>query len=305
MNIAHFDVDKEIDSYITGKKYEDSLQDLSERHSFESIEGITIKSVSNATKETLKRFPKLKLLITRTVGTDHIDLDYCKAHHIAVYHIEDYGSFNIAEHMFALLLTGTRNIIHSQKDINQGVFSYKSHLGVALKGKTLGVVGTGKIGIEVIKRAIAFEMHIVAYDVFKNEKAAQEYGFDYIPLDELARISDIITLHAPLLESTKHMINEELINTMKDEVILINTARGGLIDTDALIKKAEKFRWIGLDVLEDEQHFSKEHLLLTLPNVVITPHIAFFSDESVKKIAEETKKLVENFKNEIKEGRVV
>lgn len=305
MRIIHFDVDTELNSYLQGEKREESLQDVSISTDFKDIEGITIKSVSNATKETLKRFSKLKLLITRTVGVDHIDLDYCKAQNIAVYHIEDYGSFNIAEHVFALLLTGTRNIIHSQKDINKGIFSYKSHLGVALKGKTLGVVGTGKIGLEVIKRAIAFEMNIVAYDVFQNEKAAKEFNFKYISLEELAKTADIITLHAPLLDSTKHMINEALIQKMKDDVILINTARGGLIDTDALIKKAEKFRWIGLDVLEDEQHFSKEHPLINIPNVVITPHIAFFSDESVKKIAEETKKLVENFEKGMESGRVV
>ena len=305
MRIIHFDVDTELNTYLQGEKREGSLQNVPISTDFKDIEGITIKSVSNATKETLKRFPNLQLLITRTVGVDHIDLDYCKAYNIAVYHIEDYGSFNIAEHMFALLLTGTRNIIHSQKDINQGIFSYKSHLGVALKGKTLGVVGTGKIGLEVIKRAIVFGMNIVAYDVFQNQKAAKEFNFRYISLEELAETADIITLHAPLLESTKHMINENIIKKMKHDVILINTARGALVNTEALINNIEKFRWVGLDVLEDEQHFSKEHPLIKLPNVVITPHIAFYSDESVKKIAQETKKLVENFETGKGEGRVV
>jgi lactate dehydrogenase-like 2-hydroxyacid dehydrogenase len=165
-------------------------------------------------------------------------------------------------------------------------------MGVALKGKTLGVVGTGKIGLEVIKRANVFGMKVVAFDVFKNEQAAKELGFKYISLEDLASQSHIITLHAPLLDSTKHMINTHIIQKMKEGVILINTARGALIDTKALVNQSTKFRWIGLDVIENEDHFSKENPLLKLSNVIITPHIAFFSDESIKKIAEETERII-------------
>jgi D-lactate dehydrogenase len=305
MKIVHFDVDSELDKYLQGEKYSYSLQEIKDQNKFADAEVLTIKLQSEAKANDLEKFPKLKLFITRTVGTDHIDLEYCKEKGIAVYHIVDYGSFNIAEHVFALLLSGTRNILHSQKEIQNGVFSYNNHLGIALKGKTIGIVGTGKIGLETIKRAKGFEMEVVAYDVFKNEKAAKELGFPYLSLEDLAATSDIISLHAPLLESTKHMVNEKILKNMKQGAILINTARGGLIDTNALVNHIEKFRWVGLDVLEDEQEFSKNHSLLKFSNVVITPHIAFFSDASTKRIAEETLRLIKNFEEGNIEGRVV
>jgi lactate dehydrogenase-like 2-hydroxyacid dehydrogenase len=305
MKIVHFDVDAELNKYLEGEKYPYTLQDIPDIQQFRAVEAISVKTGSRVTKANLSGFPDLKLLITRTVGVDHIDLEYCKEKGIAVYHVVDYGSFNIAEHAFALLLNGSRNILDSQKDIKAGIFSYKSHLGIALKGKRIGIVGTGKIGLEMIKRAKGFEMDVVAYDVFKNEKASKEMGFEYVELAELARSSDVISLHAPLLESTKHIINEDIINQMKKGVLFINTARGGLVDTEALIKHVDTFRFIGLDVLEGEESFSKDHPFLKYSHVVITPHMAFYSDASVQKIAEETVKLLSSFEKGDTEGRVV
>ena len=299
MKIIHFDVDTELNKYFDGEKYPYTLQEITDKKKFSEVECITIKSFSYINKKTLVFFPKLKLIVTRTVGMDHIDLDYCKKMGIVVNNILDYGSFNIAEHAFALLLSGTRNIINSQKEIQKGIFSYTNYLGISLKNKRIGVVGTGKIGLEVIKRAKGFEMEVVAYDVYKNEKAAKKLDFPYITLEELAKTSDVITLHAPLLDSTKHMINKKIIRLMKKGVILINTARGGLIDTRALVNEIKKFRWVGLDVLEDEEKFTKKHPLLTFDNVVITPHIAFYSDASVKKIAEETEKIIYDYLHKI------
>ena len=299
MKIIHFDVDTELNKYFDGEKYPYTLQEITDKKKFSEVECITIKSFSYINKKTLVFFPKLKLIVTRTVGMDHIDLDYCKKMGIVVNNILDYGSLNIAEHAFALLLSGTRNIINSQKEIQKGIFSYTNYLGISLKNKRIGVVGTGKIGLEVIKRAKGFEMEVVAYDVYKNEKAAKKLDFPYITLEELAKTSDVITLHAPLLDSTKHMINKKIIRLMKKGVILINTARGGLIDTRALVNEIKKFRWVGLDVLEDEEKFTKKHPLLTFDNVVITPHIAFYSDASVKKIAEETEKIIYDFLHKI------
>lgn len=304
MQIIHFDVDKNLSKYLNGTKYEYSLQDYVE-DDISQIEAVSIKLASQADKTTLARFSNLKVLITRTVGTDHIDLDYCRVSEIAVYRIADYGSFNIAEHAFALLLAGARNIISSQNEIRNGIFSYAHHLGVSLKAKTLGVVGTGRIGLEMIKRAKCFEMNVIAFDVSQNKQAQKELDFEYVNLEDLALGSDIITLHAPLLDETYHMINADIIEKMKEGTILINTARGGLIDTKAMIRSISKFRFIGLDVLEDEQVFTKFHPLLEYPNVVITPHIAFYSDASVKKIAEETMRFFDNFEKNDKEGRVV
>jgi D-lactate dehydrogenase len=305
MKIVHFDVDEELNKLLDGEKYPYPLQKITDFQKFADVEGITVKTGSSLGPSMLSHFPELKLLVTRTVGTDHIDLEYCRTKGIAVYHVEDYGSFNIAEHAFALLLNGSRNILDSQKDIKKGIFTYKSHLSVALKGKTMGIVGTGKIGLEMISRARCFGMEVIAYDVFKNEKAAKELNFQYVDLSELARLSDVISLHAPLLDSTKHMINEDVINQMKKGVILINTARGGLIDTEALIKHIDRFRFVGLDVLEGEESFSKAHPLLKHDHVIITPHMAFYSDASVKKIAEETVKLIAAYGADISTGRVV
>lgn len=303
MHIIHFDVDPELNKYLPGEKKEISLQDCDESLQKET-EAISIKTASQADAKTLSQFPKLKLLITRTVGIDHIDLKYCREKGIAVYHIVDYGSFNIAEHVFALILSGTRNILSTQQEIKAGTFSYNGHMGVALKGKTLGVVGTGRIGLEVIKRAIAFEMKVLAYDVYKNEQAEKELKYTYVEIDELLTESDIISLHAPLLDSTRHIISNDAIRKMKNGVVLINTARGELIDTEALIKNISKFRLVGLDVLEDEKEFNQKNPLLGYENVIITPHIAFYSDASVKKIAEETIRLLENFEKGSAAGRV-
>ncbi|MDA1316954.1 MAG: NAD(P)-dependent oxidoreductase, partial [bacterium] len=281
MHPIHFDVDEHLKKYLKGATRETSIQQLNNAEDYSKIEAISIKTGATANASTLAQFTNLKLLVTRTVGTDHIDMDYCKERGIEVKNILDYGSFNIAEHVFALLLSGTRNIISTQKEIHEGKFSFKGHLGLALEGKTLGVVGTGRIGLEVIRRANAFGMKVLAYDVYKNEEAQKELGYDYVELNDLAARSDIITLHAPLLDSTHHMINASIIELMKEEVVLINTARGELIDTDALISNIKKFRWIGLDVLEGERSFSTSHPLLTFDNVVITPHLAFYSDASV------------------------
>lgn len=303
MNIIHFDVDHELSRYLSGTKIESSIEHVEDKN-FKEAEAISIKTGSQADRTALSQFSNLKLLITRTVGTDHVDIEYCREKGIAVYHIVDYGSFNIAEHVFALLLAGTRNILSTQQEIREGKFTYSGHMGVALKGKTLGVVGTGRIGLEVIKRANAFEMKVLAYDVFKNEKAREELGYTYVELGELIKQSDIVSLHTPLLESTRHMINELTISQMKEHVILINTARGELIDTQALVKHIDKFRLIGLDVLEGEKKFDRSHPLLSHQNVIITPHTAFYSDASVKKIAEETMRLLMNYENGSSDGRV-
>lgn len=295
MKIVHFDVDNELKKYLKGEVYSYPLHEHLHTKDKSRIDGITIKTGSNANAKILSQFHSLKLLITRTVGTDHIDLEYCRENGIEVKNIVDYGAFNIAEHVFALLLSGTKNILATQSEIRSGKFTYKGHLGVALKKKTLGVVGTGRIGLEVIKRANAFEMTVIAHDVYKNEEARKELGYSYVGIEELAQKSDVITLHAPLLASTRHMIDASIIEKMKEGVVLINTARGELIDTDALVKNILKFHWVGLDVLEGEKSFSKDHPLLQFDNIVITPHVAFYSDASVKKIAEETMRLIKEY----------
>lgn len=298
MHIIHFDIDEEVGKYLKGNKTTNSILSFQDEALCAEAECISIGHMAPINQNTLARFPRLRFFITRSVGMDHIDLAYCKSRGIEVRNIPDYGSFNIAEHAFALLLTGTRNILETQPEIHAGKFTFKGHLAFSLKGKTIGIVGTGRIGLEMIKRAKGFEMEVMAYDVYKNESAQKELGFQYVELDELLFRSDVISLHAPLLESTRHMINADAILKMKDGVVLINTGRGELIDTQALANSIAKFRFVGLDVVEGEKEFSKEHPLLAFKNVLITPHVAFYSDASVRKIGEETMRIIEELEKE-------
>jgi len=301
MRTTHLDVDESISRYLNGQKSNQSITE----YKAAGEECLTIKSSSKVTEETLKKFPKLKLIVTRTVGIDHIKLEECKARQIAVYHIEDYGAFNIAEHTFALLLAGTRNIVNSYTEVKKGIFSYIKWQGITLKDKTIGVIGTGKIGLEVIRLSKAFGMKVVAFDVFRNEKASEELDFKYVSLNNLLKIAHVITLHAPLLESTKHIIDELAIKKMKEGVVLINTARGALIDTEALLKYEDKFSFIGLDVVEFEDKFTSSNRLLKSQKVIITPHIGFFSDASVVNIARQTNNLIVSYIKGDESGRVV
>lgn len=307
MHIIHFDVDTHLQSYISGSCYPFSvdinhIDDIKEK---EHIQALSCKSASYITAEVLKHVPQLKLIITRTVGADHIDLTACKEKHIAVYHIPDYGAHNIAEHAFGLLIAGARCIVKAHNHVHTGTFSYKPFFGTSLKDRTLGVLGTGKIGLELIKRAQAFGMRVIASDKKCNVEKGNALGFACVSLDELLAHADMISLHIPLLPETKHLINEERIMRMKDGVILVNTARGGIIDTQALIKHIKKFKAVCLDVLEDERSFSLNHPLLAYDNVIITPHIGFYTDNALYNIARETAACVKRFEQGGNEGRVV
>ncbi len=305
--VIHFDIDENLKKYFKGNFFSYSVTSLTINRvkDKERVETISIKSQSKIDKTVLNNLPKLKCILTRTVGTDHIDLNQCKKRDIAVYHIPDYGSYNIADHAFGLLLAGARQIIKANSFVHQGKFYYQPFLGTALKGKVLGVVGTGKIGLEMIKRAKSFGLKIIAYDVFKNDQASKELEFTYQPLNNLLKKSDIISFHVPLLDSTYHLISKKEINLMKQGAILINTARGEIINTKSLIENIKKFKAVCLDVLEDEESFSRKNPLLKFDNVIITPHIGFYTDDSIKKIVRETEMNIKRFLKKSRVNRVV
>ncbi len=287
-SIVFLDVDSEDISKVQAK-YPDAAvhgSGITGQALIDACHNADVLSVFIQTKLTadiIAQLPSLKLLCTRSVGYDHIDIDYCAAHGITVCNVPDYGSHVIAEHVFALLLGTMRHIGEGHRRVKEGLFSYQGLRGMALQGKTLGVVGTGKIGRKVVKIAHGFGMKIVAYDVFKVQELCDEFGLAYVELPELLSKSDIITLHAPSLPATKHMINAETIAQMKDGVTLVNTARGSLIDTDALVAALDsgKIRMALLDVLEHEANVETDTRLVHHPKVVTTPHIAFYADDSV------------------------
>lgn len=240
-------------------------------------------------KEVIEKLPKLKLICTRSVGYDHIDLKAAADKGITVCNVPDYGSHVIAEHVFALILGTLRHIGEGDDRVESGEFDYHGLRGIALRGKSIGIIGTGKIGSRVAQIAHGFGMKISAFDLHPNAFLEDLFGVQYVQMDELFAKSDFVTLHVPALKATHHMINAEALKKMKDGVVLINTARGELIDSDALVEalKSGKVSYALLDVLEHEKNFEENKELIDHPNAVTTPHIAFFSDESMRNMYED------------------
>jgi len=202
-----------------------------------STDDVTTLSVfvhSKVTREIIEALPNLKLIATRSTGFNHIDLQAARDHGVQVSNVPFYGENTVAEHAAALLLALSHRIITASEAVQRCFFDPNPYQGFDLEGKTFGVVGTGHIGQHSLKIGRGFGMRLLGYDAFPNEALASELGFEYRSLDDILAESDIITLHAPLLPATQHMLNKDTLAKMKQGVILINTARGELIDTDAL-----------------------------------------------------------------------
>ena len=253
-------------------------------------------------KDTLDKLNEygVKLIALRCAGFNNVDFDNLQ--NIRVVRVPQYSPYAVAEHAIALLLNINRKIYKSYQRVKKYNFSLDGLLGFDLHGKTIGVVGTGKIGKVFIEIMKGFGTNIIAYDLFKDEKAAENLGFEYVTFEELCEKSDIISLHCPLTPETQYIINEKSLSKMKDGVILINCSRGNLINTDDLIDalSSGKIGGVGLDVYENEEDFflkdmsgSYERdknlsLLISMPNVLITSHQAFFTSEALNKIASDT-----------------
>ena len=249
------------------------------------------------TREVFERLPDLKLVVTRSVGYEHIDLEEAARRDIPVCHIPDYGAHMIAEQAFALLLGLGRNVVKgNQRDQNEHLFSDKGLQGIELYGKTLGVVGTGRIGLHCIRIAKGFGMRVIAQDVFENASAARELGFTYLPFEDLLAQSDFVSLNVSLNESTHHLINSESLALMKRGAILVNTARGAVVDTQALVAslRSGHLGGAGLDVLEDERDVYHDFGDL---NVVVTPHLGWYTDGAVARILKITFEVLSSFEH--------
>jgi len=315
--IAFFELEEWEKDYLREKFGQEadisfSLDQLDEENAsnFKDVQAIAIFIYSCITKEVLDKLPNLKFIATMSTGYDHIDVEECKKRGIKVANVPFYGENTVAEHAFALILALSRRIFESVERTERGDFSLEGLRGFDLNNRTLGVIGTGHIGQHVIRMAKGFEMNVIACDPFPNEKAAKELGFDYAKdLNDLLANSDIITLHAPYCKETHHLINKENIGKIKRGAYIINTARGGLIETEALVQAVEEgiVAGAGLDVLEEEimikeekellsKKFNKEemktalenHLLIHHPRVIVTPHNAFNSEEALKRILDTT-----------------
>ena len=279
------------------------------------------------TAEFLAAHPRLRFIATRSTATDHLDLPACQAQGVPVAHVPYHAETSVAEHTFALLLTLARRLREVMLAPQGGPFSYEATRGFELAGKTLGIIGMGHIGQRVARLAQAFEMHVLAHDVERPTDVAAALGYTFVPLAELLAHAEIISLHAPLTAATYHLLNHDTLAQCQPGVLIINTARGGLIDTQALRAALDSGQvgGAGLDVLEDERLMREpaskiiasdivEHLrtdaladeardadrirelenlmlgdaVLARLNVVCTPHVAFNSIEAVERLQQMT-----------------
>lgn len=281
-------------------------------------EVISVFVSSSVTREMINAMPKLRLIACRSTGFDNIDLKAAAERNITVVNVPTYGEETVAEYAFGLLLALTRKLPNILETENEK-FTQPELRGHDLAGKTFGVIGAGHIGISSLQIARGFSMKTLAYDAKPRPELAEKYGFHYADLDTILAESDVISLHAPLLPATQHIINQENLAKMKTTAILVNTARGELVDTNALLQALDSGQLGGaaLDVVEGEAllHYHEETALLRsdtlpadimrhsmeisvlkkMPNVIISPHNAFNTVEAIGRINHTTAKNIIDF----------
>jgi len=321
MKIAVFEADERL---------EESFGELASEHDVRFCEGtlsadnagdhadaevVSPFTYSTLDAEVLDQLPALEMIATRSTGYDHIDVERCTERDIVVSNVPAYGQNTVAEHVFALLLALSHHIVEAANRVQRGEFSAAGLQGFDLAGRVMGVVGTGAIGRHTARIAKGFEMEVVAFDVAPDEEAAGRLGFRYVGIDELLGRSDVVSLHVPGGESTRHLLAAPQFEAMKEGVVVINTSRGEVIDSEALLEalSSGKVAAAGLDVLEEEPAIREEAELLDavvgrehdertlltdcaflrLRNVLITPHSAFHTREAVREIVDTT---VENIR---------
>lgn len=247
----------------------------------DSFDAVSVFVDSEVDREFIELVRPEKVLC-RSSGYDNVDLEAAEEFGVEVCNVPDYGSDTVAEYTFALLLDIAKNI---DEDLGKDPNSDSGLQGFELKGKTLGVIGAGNIGKEVIRRARAFEMEVVAYDPYPDEDAAMELGYSYVGLEELLRVSGFVSINCPLNDSTRHLLSEEEFD-VADGLMLVNTARGAIIDSEALFQalKDGRVKHAALDVVE-EGWFER---LSELENVCFTPHNAYNTREADERIVELT-----------------
>ena len=250
----------------------------------------------------------VKVIALRCAGYNNVDLNAAR-NRIKVVRVPAYSPYAVAEHTLALMLTLNRKTHRAYNRTREGNFALSGLMGFDMHGKTAGIIGTGKIAKILIKTLRSMGMEVLAYDLYPDMDFAAREGIKYVSLDELYSGSDIISLHCPLTKETEYIINDEAISKMKNGVMMINTGRGKLIDTQALIKglKSKKIGSAGLDVYEEESEYFFEDRsnrvmdddvlarLLSFNNVVVTSHQAFFTQEALENIAETTLKNIQDF----------
>jgi len=289
---------------------------------FENTMIISVFINSSVSDSIVSRFKNLRVISTRSTGYDHIDLSSCVGKNIALINVEAYGSIAVAQFTFAMILMLVRNLFLAVTTQKNAIISTDNLTGRDLNSLTLGIVGTGQVGAGVCKIAHGFGMRILAHDMRTKNELEETYGVEYVSLEALLKNSDVITLHIPYTKENYHMFSKEQFEQIKDGAYFINVARGELVDNEALLEavKSSKFKGVALDVIACHQDSKagkeKSSLycietseaikeLAKLPNVLITPHMAYDTQEAVNYILKETFRGLSDFVKGGREYRVL
>lgn len=273
-----------------------SREELLER--VKDADVLVVRSATKVTREVIEAGEKLKIIARAGVGLDNIDVAAAKEKGIQVVNAPEAPSVAVAELVIGLMLAFVRHIPAADASMKSGRWEKKAMMGRELRGKTLGIIGTGSIGKEVARRAKAFKMNLLFYDIVEDREFAEEIGGKYVGLEELLRNSDFVSIHVPLTEETRKMIGEKELSLMKPHAVLINTSRGAVVDEKALAEalKAGKIGGACLDVFEKEPPTGSP--ILECPNTILTPHIGASTVEAQREaaliIAEKIRKIVES-----------
>lgn len=312
---------QQLDSLLakTGHEVEYIKEKLSVANVRPDADVISVFVTSRVDQTLMAMMPKLRLIACRSTGYNHVDVRAATTLGITVANVPTYGEQTVAEYVFTLLLALSRRLVPTLQAVEQAIIDQPQLTGWDLQGKTLGVLGTGHIGQCVARIAVGFGMHVVAYDPYPNHQQAKTIGFRYMPAVEVVKQSDVLSLHMPYTSENHHFVDRSLLTQCKRGMLLINTARGELVDTQALIDALQSgyIAGAGLDVLEGEEllHGSEEELLLRqpalarealehslrlhvlarMPAVILTPHNAFNTIEAIGRINQVTAQNVLQF----------
>lgn len=313
-NIAFFNVDEDQQIFLQNCFKDDSDHEIKYyKKSVDQIltpqgekwDGIGVFIQSKIDKAALDLLPELKVIATLSTGFDHIDLEECKKRNITVCNVPAYGDNTVAEYAFGLVLALARKLKPTFNRVERGIFNRNGLMGMDLEGKTLGIIGTGKIGSQMVKYGSAFGMKVIACDLVQNSDLEKKYGVVYTDIEDLARNSDVISLHVPYNETTRHLISNNIVRLLKPGVLLVNTSRGKVVDTEAIVDALRdgKLGGVALDAFEGEEVWIEEEFLrrddlpaiplqqamesffmLRSERVILTPHNAFNTKEALDRI---------------------
>jgi D-lactate dehydrogenase len=266
---------------------------------------ISVFIYSEITKNVIDRMPNLKFIVSRAATYEHIDIEYAKKKGILVSYVPGYGNNTVAEFTFAMILALARKLKPMIKNTSEGKFTREGLMGIDLLGKTIGIIGTGRIGAHVARLAYGFGMNILAYDRTKKPELIENYGVEYVGLEELLMRSDVITVHLPYTRATKYTLNKFNLKLTKLDAMLINTSRGAVVEIEAVVEALKEGRLAGgvaLDTLEEEigkeeellkrdqvpaikiEKAAEKYYLLNEDNVILSPHLAYYTKDALERI---------------------